>query len=60
MAASERNTYWLVAVCLATTVWSAIAPYDYATWFFELMLGFVGVLTLFLLRKRYPFAETGG
>lgn len=46
----------LIAVSLLAIVWSAIAPHDYATWFFELFLGTLGVAVLVALRSRYPFS----
>ena len=46
----------LIAVAAAATIWSAIQPADYATWFFELLLGAAYVTTLFLLRRRVPFS----
>jgi len=45
----------LALVSLAATVWSAIGALDYPTWFFELLLGGVLVLTLLGLRKSFPF-----
>ena len=52
----QRAMTGLIAVVVATTIWSAIQPADYATWFFELLLGAAYVATLFLLRKRFPFS----
>jgi putative membrane protein len=46
----------MLAVVVAATVWSAIDPYDYATWFFELFIGAGGILALVLLRKRFPMS----
>jgi len=52
----KRAIRALVAVAIAATVWSAIGAADCATWFFELFLGSVFVLTLVLVRKRFPFS----
>jgi putative membrane protein len=38
-------------VVFASTVWSAIAPVNYATWFFELFVGAIGVT---ILAWTYP------
>ena len=46
----------MLAVVVAATVWSAIDPYDYATWFFELFIGAGGIVALVLLRKRFPMS----
>jgi putative membrane protein len=45
----------LIVVALATT-WSAIGPADWATWFFELLVGAIGVAVLVLLYPRYRFS----
>ena len=47
---------WMLGVVGAATLWSAIDPADYATWFFELFIGAAGVVALVLLRRRYPFS----
>jgi putative membrane protein len=47
----------MLAVVVAATVWSAIDPYDYATWFFELFIGAAGIIALVLLRKRFPMSS---
>ena len=47
----------MLAVVVAATVWSAIEPYDYATWFFELFIGAAGIIALVLLRKRFPMSS---
>ena len=52
----QRAITGLIAVAVVSTVWSAIEPADYATWFFELLLGAVFVATLVLLRNRFPFS----
>lgn len=47
---------WMLGVVAVATLWSAIEPFDYATWFFELFIGAGGVLALVLLRRRFPFS----
>jgi putative membrane protein len=47
----------LLAVVIATTVWSGIRPADYATWFFELFLGAIGVSLLVATSRRYGFSN---
>ena len=44
----------MLAVVVAVTIWSAIDPYDYATWFFELFIGAGGIIALVVLRHRFP------
>jgi putative membrane protein len=47
---------WLVIVCIAVTIWSAIQPADYATWFFELFIGAAGVGLLVWTHARFRFS----
>ena len=47
---------WLVAVCSLVTIWSAIQPVDYATWFFELFIGAAGVALLVWTHARFQFS----
>ncbi len=51
-----RAYAWMLAVVGVVTVWSAIHPADYATWFFELFIGAAGVVALLVLRRRFPFS----
>ncbi len=48
--------HFLIIIAIAATLWSAIAPYDYATWFFELFLGAIGVVVLVLTHARFRFS----
>ena len=60
MASRSSNSHAMtamLAVVVAATVWSAIDPYDYATWFFELFIGAGGIIALVLLRKRFPMSS---
>lgn len=54
---ADRAPLALMAVFLAATVWSGIAPADRFTWFFELFLGGAGVLALYFLRGRFRFSN---
>jgi putative membrane protein len=47
----------LVAVVIASTVWSGIAPADYGTWLFELIIGFAGVVVLLAIYRRFRFSN---
>lgn len=55
-SSNNRALTAMLAVVVAATVWSAIDPYDYATWFFELFIGAGGILALVLLRNRFPMS----
>jgi len=46
----------LSAVVVLATLWSAIRPADYATWFFELFVGVAGVIALIAIRHRFAFS----
>jgi putative membrane protein len=46
----------MLAVVVLATVWSAVRPADYATWFFELFLGAIGVAALAALHSRFRFS----
>lgn len=55
-AEQTRPLLTMIAVVVAATLWSALQPFDYATWFFELFIGAAGVVAIVLLRKRFPFS----
>ena len=55
-SSNDKPLAVMLAVVVAATVWSAIDPYDYATWFFELFIGAGGIVALVLLRKRFPMS----
>ncbi len=46
----------LLVVAIVATGWSAIAPTDYATWFFELSIGAAGVAVLVATCGRFRFS----
>ncbi len=54
---SHRPLLALVAVVAVATAWSAWRPHDYATWFFELMIGFAGVAALLATYRRFRFSS---
>jgi len=45
----------MVVVVIMATAWSAIQPYHYATWFFELFIGAIGIAVLLFTYKRFRF-----
>ena len=53
----SKHAMWvLVGVTLAVTGLSAIEPYDYPTWAFELMLGWIGVAVLVGINRKVLFS----
>ncbi len=54
--AFTRSDGTLLVATGALTVWSAIVPKDYATWFFELLLGAIGVAVLVVASRRVRFS----
>jgi putative membrane protein len=46
----------LLPIVLAALVWSGIRPHDYATWFFELFIGAIGVAVLVALAPWFRFS----
>jgi putative membrane protein len=46
----------LIAVTIAATALSAMRPHDYATWFFELVLGGLVVIVLYAVRRSFLFS----
>lgn len=53
----SRPLFYLYATALAMTVWSGFRPYDYFTWFFELVLGFAGLAVLTATCRRFRFSN---
>lgn len=47
----------LLLLLLALFVWSAINPFDYFTWFLEVLPVIIGVLVLFLTYKKFQFTK---
>jgi len=61
MVDASLKKHWplwtLLVVAAAATTWSAIAPHDYPTWFFEIMLGLQGVIVLAAIYRRFRFSS---
>ncbi len=51
-----KNLIWL-GVFLSVLVWSAIEPADRLTWWMEVIPALVGLVVLFMTRKRFPLTE---
>ena len=47
----------LLLAAIIITIWSAVRPKDYGVWFFELVVGFVGVFILVLTYRRFQFSN---
>jgi putative membrane protein len=48
--------FLLLPVVAAALAWSGIAPHDYATWFFELFIGLIGVAVLVATAPWFRFS----
>jgi len=46
----------MIAIVCVSTIWSAINPVDYPTWFFELLMGGILVIALVCTRSRFSFS----
>lgn len=46
----------MLLVVAGATLWSGIRPADYATWFFELFIGLIGVAVLAATAGRFRFS----
>lgn len=53
---NQRPLNAMLIVVGVATVWSALFPADFATWFFELFIGLIGVAILTALANRFPFS----
>ena len=53
---SNRPIVVLVAACLAVLAWSAVKPYAYDVWVFEIAAGVLGVGVLAAVWRRFPFS----
>lgn len=53
---SPQGILWcaIFTVCL---IWSAIAPYDYFTWFLEVFPALIGALLLLVAYKKFNFSR---
>lgn len=59
MKPQPRAVVVLLAYCASVFVWSAIHPYTYKDWFFEICMGGSGILVLALLWRKFPFSNLG-
>ena len=48
-----NKTYW-ITIFLAVLVWSAICPFDYFTWFLEVVPALIAFFVLAITRNRFP------
>jgi putative membrane protein len=52
-----RDVWLLLAVVGLATAWSLANPADYATWFFEIVPGGIGVVVLAAISSRFRFSS---
>ena len=52
-----RDVWLLLAVATLATAWSLVNPADYATWFFEIIPGWIGVIVLAAISPRFRFSS---
>ncbi|MEO5721750.1 MAG: DUF2238 domain-containing protein [Chthoniobacterales bacterium] len=50
-----RFTAFLLAAVIAVVVWSGIAPHDRLTWWLEVAPTLLGLIALFVYRKKFRF-----
>lgn len=53
---SPASLLWGATFC-GSLIWSAIAPYDYFTWFLEVLPALIGALLLLLTHNRFRFSR---
>ena len=61
MQTTAPSRHWsafqlLVTVVFVATLWSAVDPADFATWFFELFIGAIGIVVLVVTHSRFRFS----
>lgn len=49
--------YSLLAVLIALLIWSAIDPFEYFTWFLEILPALVGILVVVFTFKKFQFTN---
>jgi putative membrane protein len=54
---SPRQGLVLLAIVLATLIWSGIAPVDRLTWFMEIIWVLAGIPLMLLTRGRFPLTK---
>jgi putative membrane protein len=52
-----RDVWMMLAVFTLATAWSLVKPVDYATWFFEIVPGSIGVFALAAISPRFRFSS---
>jgi len=52
----EGRLVWLTVTLALVLGWSAIGPYDWLTWFLEVVPVLVGVPLIWIVRKRFPLS----
>lgn len=52
-----RLHYSLLALLIALLVWSAINPFEYFTWFLEILPALVGILVVIFTFKKFRFTN---
>lgn len=52
-----RLHYSLLAILIALLIWSAINPFEYFTWFLEILPALVGILVVVFTFKRFQFTN---
>ena len=61
MTRTHLNKHWpmwtFVVVVALSSLWSAIEPVDRATWFFELLFGWIGFVILVVTYPRFRFSS---
>ena len=48
---------WMLIIVAGFMLWSGYRPKDYPTWFFEIVLGFTGIIVLVLTKKKFQFSD---
>jgi putative membrane protein len=56
MKSRTRTVGVMLAYCAAIFTWSAIHPYTYRDWLFEIVLGGCGIVLMAALWRRFPFS----
>lgn len=57
MLPKMRLHYSLLTILIALLVWSAINPFEYFTWFLEILPALVGILVVVFTFKRFQFTN---
>jgi putative membrane protein len=52
----DKSFQLMLLIALILFIWSAIKPYDYGVWIFELALGLIGIGILIMTYSRFRFS----